>query len=106
WKRSPCIGHCEHGSAALVRRAGSAAERLDVTVAPVTAAQVLDYLQGLPPPPVAFTQPPAGDFAALRRARELGPEGVLAELAGSRLVGRGGAAFSTARKWEAVARSP
>jgi NADH-quinone oxidoreductase subunit F len=107
WKRSPCLGHCEHGSAALIRRAGSVAERVDVTVAPVTAAQVLGFLQGSPPPPSPLTQPPdQGDFAVLRRARELGPEGILAELAASRLVGRGGAAFSTARKWEAVARSP
>ena len=46
-----------------------------------------------------------GGYAALRRAFELGPEGVLRELDESRLVGRGGAAFPTATKWQAVARA-
>lgn len=48
----------------------------------------------------------AGGYAALRRAIEIGAEAVLREVAESRLVGRGGAAFPVARKWEAVARSP
>jgi NADH-quinone oxidoreductase subunit F len=45
-----------------------------------------------------------GGYAALRRAFELGQEGVLREVAESRLLGRGGAAFPTGAKWEAVAR--
>ena len=44
-----------------------------------------------------------GGCAALRRAVELGPAGVLRELRESRLQGRGGAAFPTAAKWDAVA---
>ena len=44
-----------------------------------------------------------GGCSALRRAVELGPAGVLRELRDSRLQGRGGAAFPTAAKWEAVA---
>ena len=47
-----------------------------------------------------------GGYAALRRAFELGPEGVLREVSESKLVGRGGAAFPTGVKWEAVARQP
>jgi len=38
----------------------------------------------------------------LRKAIELGPEGTLRELATSKLLGRGGAAFPTAKKWEAL----
>ena len=107
FERSPCLGQCEHGSAALVRRAGGEQDRIDAVVAPVTAGQVLGFLRGdaVPAPNPAPLGPPT-ELRALRRAVELGPEGVLAELVRSRLVGRGGAAFSTARKWEAVARSP
>ena len=45
----------------------------------------------------------AGGYRALARAIELGPERVIAEVTASKLVGRGGAAFPTGRKWEAVA---
>ncbi len=47
-----------------------------------------------------------GGYASLRRALELGAEGVLREVTESGLVGRGGAAFPTGVKWEAVARQP
>jgi NADH-quinone oxidoreductase subunit F len=48
----------------------------------------------------------AGGYAALRLAFELGPSGVIREVTESKLLGRGGAAFPTGRKWEAVARAP
>ena len=47
-----------------------------------------------------------GGYDALRRALELGPEGVIREVIDSKLVGRGGAAFPMGRKWDAVARQP
>jgi NADH-quinone oxidoreductase subunit F len=47
-----------------------------------------------------------GGYQALRRAFALGAEGVIREVSESRLLGRGGAAFPTGRKWEAVARAP
>src|SRR5215831_5511139 len=43
-----------------------------------------------------------GGYAALQRALDLGPDGVIRGLSAPRLVGRGGAAFPTARKWEAL----
>ena len=48
----------------------------------------------------------SGGYSALRRAIELGPEGTLREITDAKLVGRGGAAFPTGRKWDAVARNP
>jgi NADH-quinone oxidoreductase subunit F len=47
----------------------------------------------------------AGGYTALRRALDLGSEGVIRELTEAKLLGRGGAAFPTWRKWEAVAKA-
>jgi len=43
-----------------------------------------------------------GGYRGLRKALELGPERTLRELFTSGLLGRGGAAFPTAAKWEAL----
>ena len=43
-----------------------------------------------------------GGYQGLRKALDLGPEGTLREIAASKLLGRGGAAFPTAKKWEAL----
>ena len=43
-----------------------------------------------------------GGYEALRRAFEWGAERVIREVIDSKLVGRGGAAFPTGKKWEAV----
>ena len=47
-----------------------------------------------------------GGYRALPRALELGPDRVVEEVSASKLVGRGGAAFPTGRKWAAVAAQP
>ena len=44
-------------------------------------------------------------YRALARALTLGPAGVIDEVVASKLVGRGGAAFPTGRKWDAVAKA-
>jgi NADH-quinone oxidoreductase subunit F len=45
-------------------------------------------------------------YVALHEALAMGPEAVIAEVTDSRLMGRGGAAFPTGRKWSAVAGQP
>src|SRR6202007_1159784 len=45
-----------------------------------------------------------GGYEALRKAFELGPERVIREVIDAKLLGRGGAAFPTGKKWEAVAQ--
>ena len=130
WYRSPCLGQCDRAPAALVAIAGD--PPVDRAQAPTSADEVLALLAGGEPAPApAPSLPQAGDpslrllrrvgvvdpaslddyrahggYTALRRALELGPEGVLREVTESGLVGRGGAAFPTGVKWEAVARQP
>ncbi len=135
WQPSPCLGHCEHGSAALVQLAGEhggfasvapfAAGDMDRIVALGADLDLADFPDPLALVPqagaegtrllrrVGHVDPSsldayraAGGYEALRRALELGPEGVIAELEASKLLGRGGAAFPTGAKWEAVARNP
>ncbi|MFZ5853914.1 MAG: NAD(P)H-dependent oxidoreductase subunit E [Chloroflexota bacterium] len=48
----------------------------------------------------------AGGYRALERALAIGPDRTIAEVTAARLVGRGGAAFPTGRKWAAVAAAP
>ena len=47
-----------------------------------------------------------GGYEALTRAMAIGPGAVIEEVTAARLVGRGGAAFPTGRKWAAVAAQP
>jgi NADH-quinone oxidoreductase subunit F len=56
--------------------------------------------QGCAPTLAAYQS--LGGYEGLRKALELGPEGTLREISTSKLLGRGGAAFPTARKWEAL----
>ncbi len=46
-----------------------------------------------------------GGYTALERAIKLGPDRIIREVTASNLVGRGGAAFPTGRKWDAVAKA-
>ncbi len=45
----------------------------------------------------------SGGYRALRKALRMGPAAVIEQVTASKLVGRGGAAFPTGRKWAAVA---
>lgn len=119
---TPCIGQCDRGPAAYVQRAG----QTDLVVVNATRDDVIAVLDGaevVPPPPlvvgdrllrhVGTTDPEdlgsyrsRDGYAALARAVEIGPEGVIDEMKKSNLRGRGGAAFPTGVKWEAVRNQP
>ena len=131
WLRSPCLGMCERAPAAFLQVAG--AKPLERSIGDVDASQLV-ALCGAGAPPAADAMPDvpqagerglrllarcgnvdptriaayqaSGGYAALRRAIEIGAEGVIREVTDSKLMGRGGAAFPTGRKWDAVARQP
>jgi NADH-quinone oxidoreductase subunit F len=180
WQRSPCLGQCDRGSAAMIQLAGAAAAR--IVLAPVepdqirpaiaaatafspngqsaaaqTAATRVPFTHVPPARDAALQDDPShvdaalpgawdpdrsalasfvpqiagdrsrlrllrrvghvdpgsldsyravGGFEMLRRAIAAGPQGVIRELRDAKLLGRGGAAFPTAVKWEAVATNP
>ncbi|OIJ97426.1 NADH dehydrogenase [Streptomyces sp. MUSC 14] len=106
-ERSPCLGLCERAPAALAVRAG---EQVRTAVAAVPqagdASLMLLGRVGVVDPSSLDDYRAHGGYAALRRAFELGPAGVIREVTDSGLVGRGGAAFPTGRKWQSTAAQP
>ena len=108
---SPCLGLCERAPAFLRTIAGPEPREVPLPEAgpplPQRGEPGLRLLRRI----AADVDPESldayrahGGYEALRRAFELGQEGVLHEVSESRLLGRGGAAFPTGAKWEAVAR--
>jgi NADH-quinone oxidoreductase subunit F len=132
WLRSPCLGLCERAPAAMITEAGT--EPQTTVAAPVDAAGIAARIgpgiggwteyRDLPIPQagrpglrllgrIGVVDPSSlddylanGGFRALERARAIGPQQVIDEVTAANLVGRGGAAFPTGRKWAAVASQP
>jgi NADH-quinone oxidoreductase subunit F len=109
---SPCLGLCERAPASLRTIAGDEPREIQVPetgpALPQRGHASLRLLRriGVVEPDSLDSYLAHGGHASLRRAFELGPEGVVHEVTESRLLGRGGAAFPTGVKWEAVARQP
>jgi NADH-quinone oxidoreductase subunit F len=118
WRRSPCLGQCEKGSAAFVQVAGGD----DIVIAPFTVDQVIDILSVGDPSSAVDPTPPtpgtvlletatasldefrsSGGYDALDKAISVGRPSILFEVEASGLRGRGGAAFPAGIKWNAVA---
>jgi NADH-quinone oxidoreductase subunit F len=110
---SPCLGLCERAPASLRTVAGEEPREIQIPAEgpplPQHGEPGLRLLRriadGVNPESLAAYRV-AGGYSALRRALEIGPAEVLREVSESRLLGRGGAAFPTGVKWEAVARQP
>jgi NADH-quinone oxidoreductase subunit F len=132
WMRSPCLGYCDRAPAVFVQQAGAepveflasvrAGDAQSVILTPSDAREVdsvplqrqgafaglrmtrlLERI-GVVDPTSITDYRTHGGFTALRRALDLGSEAVIREVIDSGLVGRGGAAFPTGRKWDAVAK--
>ncbi|HET9756724.1 MAG TPA: NAD(P)H-dependent oxidoreductase subunit E [Candidatus Limnocylindrales bacterium] len=126
WHRSPCLGLCDLAPAAMLTTAGD--HPTVASAAPIDAAGIVARLDGAQvrrlPPPVPQNGDPSlrllrrvgvvdpaslddyrahGGYAALAKAITMGGEAAIAEVTASKLMGRGGAAFPTGRKWAAVA---
>jgi len=131
WLRSPCLGVCEKAPAALAFEAGEVAK--EQLLAPTHAGEVIAVAAagpshvdggraevpqagapglrllkrvGVVDPESLDDYRATGGYAALRTALLLGPAGVIREVTDAKLMGRGGAAFPTGRKWDAAARQP
>jgi NADH-quinone oxidoreductase subunit F len=130
WMRSPCLGKCDQAPAAFVTIAGE--HPREYLVGHVTADRVQAILSGASPDGPSLTPPvpqreadlrllrrvgrvdpesldayrASGGFTALGKARAIGEAAVIAEVTASKLLGRGGAAFPTGRKWDAVRAEP
>ncbi|WAU84018.1 NAD(P)H-dependent oxidoreductase subunit E [Streptomyces sp. Qhu-G9] len=132
-ERSPCLGLCERAPAALAVRAGDPVRTAVSAPATVERAVLAASAPDSAPeePSAALAVPQAGDpalmllgrvgvvdpaslddyrahggYTALRQAFAIGPAGVIREVTDAGLVGRGGAAFPTGRKWQATASQP
>ena len=104
---SPCLGLCERAPASLRTIAGPEPREEQIPPASPPLPQAgngdLKLLRRI----AAGADPESPpELRALERARELGPERVIELVKASPLLGRGGAAFPTGVKWEAVARQP
>ena len=103
---TPCLGQCDRRPAMFVQRAGGQDEVLvGGSPATVHAGPLLRRVGKVDPSSLTDYRQDGG-FEALARAQEIGAEAVIAEVKKSALKGRGGAAFPTGVKWEAVANEP
>ncbi len=113
WQRSPCLGLCDRAPASLVIAAGDpdtveaaarGAEHDPAAAVPQAGQPQLRLLRriGRVNPDRLEDYRREGGYDALRKALEIGPEAVVREVIESKLLGRGGAAFPTGRKWEAL----
>lgn len=109
---SPCLGQCERAPARFVQGRG-APDRVPADADAAAfgdtgvrrSVRLLDRI-GVADPTSLDSYRRHGGYEALAAAVELGPAGVIEAIRSAGLVGRGGAAFPTAVKWQGVAEQP
>lgn len=116
-ERAPCLGLCEHAPALLVQGApvpkadtqswedlvSGKAQRPYSVVGGDINLLTFNCGKGRITNLDGYRQ--SGGYDSLRKALALSPDAIVAEVKAAGLVGRGGAAFPTGAKWEAVAAS-
>ena len=106
---SNCLGLCDHAPAALLTVAGPEPEERPLSLggalgpARVFGERRLTRRVGVVDPTSLDSYREQGGFETLDRARTLGAEAVIELVTEAGLLGRGGAAFPTGRKWAAAA---
>ena len=117
-ERVPCLGLCDIAPAALVgaqARGPLAPADAPSLFAPAPSPapdvlagglHLLTALCGQGRPATLAEYIAAGGYAGLRRALEMRPEAVIAEVKAAGLVGRGGAAYPTWLKWQGARQAP
>ncbi len=105
---SPCLGMCDRAPATLTELAGASPGAIETPARVPLRAGGANLLRrvGVVDPESLDSYRAHGGYAAIYRAREMGPEAVIGAVKDAGLLGRGGAAFPTGRKWESVATAP
>ena len=128
--RSPCLGLCDMAPAAFLQTTGGGAQPQiphasidslrpfidhepwaiaghgeDPSPQPVDELRLLRRVGHVDPSSIDDYRAHGG-YESLRLALEHGPEWTIREITDAKLMGRGGAAFPTGVKWQAVAEQP
>jgi len=105
---APCLGLCDRAPATLTERFGAVYEAVQTPSSQPSGypgARLLRRIGVVDPDSIdSYLQ--HGGFSALKRAREMGPAAIIDAVTRAKLLGRGGAAFPTGRKWQSVADAP
>ena len=107
--RGPCLGQCERAPALFVQAVDGGIDRVPADDEPFELPQVGDpslrllKRVGIVDPCSLESYQAHGGYRALHKAVEMGPVAVIEAVAEAGLSGRGGAAFPTGVKWQAVA---